>query len=388
MKKVLIVATYFPPSGGVGVFRIAKFAKYLKRLNYEPTVITIDDKSISNYDYSLTKDIENIKIYKLSLNDKKDSVEKSFTKKLRLEIFKIINIENPDILLFTGGPFLPLTVARLAHDKTNIPYIIDLRDPWTLQTFPKSSGIKKIIYKIARLKENIRERYVFKKAKYILVINNIIKENYIKKYPVYKNKIKIIHNGFDLEDYNNIKTIKNKEFTICYAGKYTQALGDRNPSSLFKVISMLNNSGYNVKYLSIGIREDKIMKLAIDNNCSNYCQFVGFKPFAETIELEKNSDLNIIFATNKKIEQTGKIFDLINLKKPVILLSDIESDLVKICRTCNFIKIFKYSEIDKIYDYIKKIYLKEINYDYNIPVELEKYNRIKLTKELIKLIEK
>ena len=37
-KKLLILSYYWPPSGGSGVQRWMYFAKYLKKLGYEPIV--------------------------------------------------------------------------------------------------------------------------------------------------------------------------------------------------------------------------------------------------------------------------------------------------------------------------------------------------------------
>jgi len=39
MRRVLIVAYYFPPIGGIGAIRMAKFAEYLPSLGWEPTVL-------------------------------------------------------------------------------------------------------------------------------------------------------------------------------------------------------------------------------------------------------------------------------------------------------------------------------------------------------------
>lgn len=43
MKRVLIVAYYFPPSGGPGVQRVLKFVKYLPEFGWEPAVLTVAD---------------------------------------------------------------------------------------------------------------------------------------------------------------------------------------------------------------------------------------------------------------------------------------------------------------------------------------------------------
>ncbi|MBE3139730.1 MAG: glycosyl transferase family 1, partial [Thermoplasmata archaeon] len=42
MNKVLIITYYWPPSGGAGVQRWLKFAKYLPEFGWEPVILTVD----------------------------------------------------------------------------------------------------------------------------------------------------------------------------------------------------------------------------------------------------------------------------------------------------------------------------------------------------------
>src|SRR6056297_3000252 len=58
-KKVLIITYYWPPSGGAGVQRWLKFAKYLPEFGIEPIILTVDPEyaSYPQRDESLEKDI-------------------------------------------------------------------------------------------------------------------------------------------------------------------------------------------------------------------------------------------------------------------------------------------------------------------------------------------
>ena len=46
-KKILIISYYWPPAGGSGVQRWMYFTKYLKQLDFEPIVITVDETKAS-----------------------------------------------------------------------------------------------------------------------------------------------------------------------------------------------------------------------------------------------------------------------------------------------------------------------------------------------------
>ena len=51
MKKVLIITYYWPPSGGAGVQRWLKFAKYLPEFGWQPIIYTPENPDFSLKDF-------------------------------------------------------------------------------------------------------------------------------------------------------------------------------------------------------------------------------------------------------------------------------------------------------------------------------------------------
>ena len=75
MKKVIMLATYFPPAGGVATYRITKFVKFINRFNWKPILLTVKEEHyVDNkfmIDNSLNKDIpKNLKIYRTDIGRK------------------------------------------------------------------------------------------------------------------------------------------------------------------------------------------------------------------------------------------------------------------------------------------------------------------------------
>ena len=56
-KRVLIITYYWPPSGGSGVQRWLKFAKYLPEAGWEPVIFTPENPDFDLKDESLLKEI-------------------------------------------------------------------------------------------------------------------------------------------------------------------------------------------------------------------------------------------------------------------------------------------------------------------------------------------
>ena len=57
MKRVLIVTYYWPPSGGSGVQRWVKFAKYLPAMGWQPVVYTPENPELTTIDKTLAAEI-------------------------------------------------------------------------------------------------------------------------------------------------------------------------------------------------------------------------------------------------------------------------------------------------------------------------------------------
>ena len=86
MKKVLIIAYYFPPLGWSGVQRTLKFVKYLRNFGWEPVVLTVGKTKFSVMDESLSKEIpDDVKVIRID-----DTVLKKVTDEMKINLEKYI----------------------------------------------------------------------------------------------------------------------------------------------------------------------------------------------------------------------------------------------------------------------------------------------------------
>ncbi|HCL50340.1 MAG TPA: hypothetical protein DHW76_04975, partial [Clostridiaceae bacterium] len=85
-RNILIIAYYYPPKGGAGVQRTAKFAKYLSKYGFDVHVLTVKEDKKGLIDESLKIDIkDDIKVYRTDID------EPNF-------IDKLVNISNKNIM--------------------------------------------------------------------------------------------------------------------------------------------------------------------------------------------------------------------------------------------------------------------------------------------------
>jgi len=387
MKNILMIATFFPPMGGIGVMRVTKFIKYLKEYGWNPIVLTVSEKYVVNRDESLLNDIKDVKLYRTDFKKHYKDISMDFYFAAKKEIKKIMETEKIDAVFITGGPFNILPIGRYIYDKYKIPYIIDLRDPWKLQKLLYNNKIGYIKQRIKRSIKGVMERHTFKHASAILTVNDTVNEQYCEEYKKYKDKIYTIPNGYDYCDYKDIEPKKFDKFTIVYSGKFDVSVGFRNPTDLFKVISKLNKEGKDIQFIHVGNEEDKVIKIAEQEGIKENSEFVGFKSFKETISYSKGADLLAVICSDEKSEQTGKIFDYIACEKPIIVISNKISEVNKVCDGFDNIYKAKHGNLQEIEEAVMDVYNKE-GMSSRKDLEKSRYSRYTLTGKLVKILEK
>lgn len=388
MKNVLIIATYFPPEGGVGTVRVTKYVKYLREFNWNPTVVTISEDNIINYDDTLLKDInEDTKIIRLKLDvNGNKRIGDRFYNTLRKNIDNIMKEKKYSAVFITGGPFEPLKIAPYIYKEYKVPYIIDLRDPWKLQKLNTTTKLTKIKSKIKKVLIGISERKILKNSYAICTVNDTMTKQYVEEYQRLEKKFYTIPNGYDKSDYCQLEPIKSKEFTIIYSGKFGVSAGYRDPTNLFKAIKIVNDKGYKVNFMHIGEQEKKVIETAQREKIEEYCRFVGRKTYKETLQYCKGADLLVVIGGEQKNEQTGKIFDYIGCRRPILVLSNGNTEIDNVCDKVPYAYSFRKYDIEGIANNIIKTYNnkdKEINYK-----EIEEYDRKNLTAKLVDILEK
>ena len=263
MKKVLIITYYWPPSGGAGVQRWLKFAKYLPQFGWQPVIYTPSNGEMPVVDDSLQKDIpkeaiiikrpiwEPYSLYKRFIGQKKEEkINAGFlSESKKPSLFQNISVwirgnffipdarrfwikpsvsylsaylsENPvHAIVSTGPPHSMHLIAMALKKKFNdVPWIADFRDPWTQIDFYDQL----MLTRWADHKHHKQEMEVLKNADKIVAVSWHWAEDLGK---IANRKVEVITNGFDEEDFRTRKTEINKKFSFCHIGAMNK---DRNP---------------------------------------------------------------------------------------------------------------------------------------------------------------
>ncbi|MEK9618615.1 MAG: glycosyltransferase [Flavobacteriales bacterium] len=411
MKKVLVITYYWPPSGGAGVQRWVKFIKYFKDQNINPFIISVDPDFASYplIDNSLTKDIpDNTNVYLTKTNEPYSLYKKinnnqtpyaGFANEGRPNFFQkiarfirgnffipdsrkgwnnfaykkaveILEKENIDTVITTSPPHSTQLIGLKLKETQNIKWIADLRDPWTDIYYYKSM----LHTKWAKQKDLNYEKRVIEKSDKVVVVSDSIKQLLLNKSNlVQESKIHIIPNGFDEDDFLVSSKNNNSKFLLSYVGTITK---DYPLDSIKKSISNLN---INLEFTG---KADQPTKHLL-NEVASFNNHVKHK---ESINLLLASDMLLLVIpkiSNNKGILTGKLFEYLGARKPILCIGPTDGDAAKIIKECKAGKTFDYSDENGIYDFIETYMSNEFIFENKNYLN---YSRRNLTKNLSKIL--
>ncbi len=420
-RKVLIITYYWPPSGGAGVQRWLKFAKYLPELGIEPIILTVDSNYASylQIDQSLGKDINpNLKVFKTKsfeplnilsglfgkknvpyggfANVNKKSFLQTILRFIRGNFFipdarvgwnkyayrkakEIISEYKIDTVITTSPPHSTQLIGLKLKKKLNITWIADFRDPWTDIYYYKDLLHTNLVKRIDKRKE----RKVLKRADKVIVVGNSLKVKLENK--VDQEKFVVISNGFDEEDFKNQNLAKPERFTVTYTG----TLSDQyNITAFVTACKKIKSTGKDFIIRFIGNVSPFQLQHFEEAGLTDNLDIINYLPHQESIEyLHKSSVLLLAipeFHGNDEII-TGKLFEYLGSTVPIIGLGPKNGDAAKIIDECESGELFDYSETEKVYEYLIKL-VEDFNNIKNNEQKYLKYSRKKLTKSLNELI--
>ncbi len=333
MKKVMILAQYFPPASGVGTFRVTKFVKYLKDFNWNSVVLTLNEESYAKIncplDHSLMNDISvATAIYRTGLHHLlffKDAGIR-WLPTLFYKMPAILFKERPHLLFVTGGPFFSLLIAPLVRFIFGIKYVVDLRDPWRIaeeRTPPQ--GMKA---RLVELANRICEPLVLHSASKIVLVSEQMGREYRNAYVKRpETDFVVIPNGYDPDDFDPVTPHQFPKFTIVYTGKFQTGEAFRNPTSFFESLKLIKGKKIDIQFIHVGNREEKVIDIAKQIGVLDVCEFMGRKSYHDAISFAKGADMLLLIGGGQKTEQTGKIFDYMGCNRKILALANKSSGI-------------------------------------------------------------
>ena len=423
MKKVLIITYYWPPSGGAGVQRWLKFAKYLPEFGWEPIILTVDPKyaSYPQRDESLlaevdpnclvftTKSFELYNLYKIIsgkkevpyggfANDSKEGIFQKVSKFLRgnfllpdprkgwnkyaykkaAELIREYHIET---VITTSPPHSTQLIGLKLKRNFSIKWIADLRDPWTdIYYYNQFKHMA-----LARKTDQNYERKVVENADLLITVSEDVKRIFAEKskLPI-ANKTFVIPNGFDEDDFKHTNFPAETRKVITYSGTISEAYP---LECLLKALCLLPDD---LKSQIIIRFVGKVPTSIVHQfkSAGLEIELTGYVDHPRSIEYLFRSDLLLLVipkVKNNKGILTGKFFEYLASQKPVLAIGPTDGDLAKIIQETKCGQLFGYDDMEGMHRFIEDK-LSNPN-ELSNPELANRYSQKELTSDLTKILE-
>lgn len=375
MRKVLIITYYWPPSGGAGVQRWLKLAKYLRNFGWEPVIFTPENPEYPAIDESLAKDIpDDIEVVKIPIWEpysyykkligagKNERINAGFLSEKkrpghaeRFSIWLRGNFFIPDARKFwikpsvkfltqylknhpvdaivsTGPPHSMHMIGLGVKQNTGIPWLADFRDPWTNIDFYHEL----MLSKWADRKHHRQEMSVLKEADEIVVISRSMKSDFLK---IHNRDYTVITNGFDAEDMADVEVVLDTKFSIAHIGTMVKT---RNPQALWEALNSLVRDipGFaeNLEIKLVGSVDFSVMDSIAKAGLEKFVNRIAYLPHDEVIKVQQQSQVLLLLINdtpNAKVILPGKFFEYMAAKRPILCIGPLDGDAAQVIAETN-----------------------------------------------------
>ncbi len=371
MKRVLIIAYYWPPNAGVGVFRWLKFTKYLPQFDWQPVVYTPENPELMAVDPALEKQVpveaEIIKApiiepytwYKRFTGKKSDErLQTAFLKEdgggptwkenlanwVRSNFFipdarvwwvkpsvtrllAYLKAHPVDVVVTTGSPHSLHLIGRELKKRTGIPWVADFRDPWTNIDF---YGQLKLT-KWADAEQHKLERAVLTEADAVLTVSWKWAE---ELRAIGGRDVEVITNGFDPYDLPSPPAKVDEEWSLVHVGSISAT---RNVPELWKALAeRIARDGEfrsRFKLRLIGGVDHTVQRSIEDAGLSPYVERIGQVSHAEAIRHMQRAR-TLLLPVNNTPNVSGflpaKVFEYLSSQRPVLCIAPADADIARV----------------------------------------------------------
>lgn len=394
MKRVLIITYYWPPSGGSGVQRWVKFAKYLPEEGWQPVIYTPENPELIATDKTLVTEVpeeaeiirrpifEPYGIYRRLFGKKGDTGSgqaevnpinagrKSFGQKAAMWIRGNMFIPDPrcfwirpsvrflkkylkehpvDIIVSTGPPHSMHLIARKVAAATGTPWVADFRDPWTRMFYFKHLQLSRW----AERKHHSLEEKVLDDASVVVAVSPLVQAEFRS---MTATQVKLITNGFDGSDFEDAIVEPDEYFNIVHTGLFA---ADGNPEVLWKVLKdkcAQDETFKKALRLRIVGKTDReiIESIGAEGLYGNLLD-KGYQPHSVAVKEQKNASLLILPLRKEpeyKATLPGKLFEYLASGRPILGIGQPDGAMAMILNSTKAGVVFDWDDEASIAKYI------------------------------------
>jgi len=382
-RQVLFIAYDFPPRGGSGVQRTVKFASYLPEFGWSVTVVCPDWslRSSGRDDADLITQLpDDVAVVtagppaaprwaylwrwlerlprgwayarKLKANCTFPDYAGPWRHRAIETCQQLLEGGGFDAVYSTSPPATTHVVGLRIKEQFDLPWIVDLRDPWT-----DNPITQRHLWRWRNRLEKGLERKVYAAANCIIANTNTNRADLLRRYSLDESKVVTIPNGYDEKDFTG-ETVSPPEhvFRVCYCGA---ARGSYNPSALLTAYrefvrrvkpaaSMITFAGTVCNWLR---------KNESPQWLEEHAELLSYVPHQKVPSLLLGSHVVVSINPPDSPECVpGKVYELLRCGRPILNVCDSPSEVEDIIAATQSGESFRHEDVDGMAAFLKRHY--------------------------------
>ena len=258
----------------------------------------------------------------------------------------------------------------------------DFRDPWIdIDYFHQLPLTKKSFKKHQKL-----EREVVSTADVVTVVGKSMQEKYVE----ITSNCHVITNGFDDDGITNAPKLESL-FTLTHIGMLN---ADRNPIVFWESIRSLIDENdefeQKLKINLIGKVADEVKETVRKYDLEKYISYTKYIPHDSVLKYQKQSQVLLLFINQVPSAKgiiTGKVFEYLQAKRPILALAPADGDLAAIISKTNSGKVIGFEDKASLIKVLNNYFESFLNGKLEVKSNnIENYHRKNLTKQLAELL--
>ena len=427
-RRVLMIAAAFPPMGGSGVQRTVKFAKYLPKFGWLPTIWSCKPDQSWPRDESLLLDLPSEVVIHRHATDGVVGSARRLSRRManrgglsarfgaaidwRLErwlgqrhaldsfvpwargsvtvLQGLIEREKIDVIYSTFSPasnhWLALKMKRI----TGLPWVADFRDLWT-DDYRYTESVPQRQHAHRALEQEILEE-----ADIVVGVTERQTQVLARHVPDQGQKFITITNGFDADDFARVaqpKPVKKGRFVLAHVGRFDQwRTNDSWYTGLAHFIDSLGDGRDRFVMRIVGHAAPSTLEKV--RATRSPCEFTGYVTHGTALEEMLAADvllLSVPGGPNAASVIPAKLFEYLAARRPILVVGPTGGICEPIVRECQAGVCVNF-DAQSIADALKNLFARwtcgELELQKTDEAALSRYSRESLAGGLSELLER
>lgn len=377
-KRILIIANAFPPTGGAGVQRPAKFAKFLARMGHKPIVwsagyvpyLPVDETLLDD----LPPEVDRRTMPMIHAGRVADAVLSPFAiltrrrgrmsrwheaLRSRIETWirramwlrgegetdwwarrsyrhvrAILDEERIDVVFSTYSPAANHWLAMHLKRATGCAWVADFRDLWTDDPRYKVESAGR------RRGDRTLEQRFLTEADAVVGVSESQTRILSDHVPGRRDRFHTITNGADLEDFERVARVRSaaarrESFTLSYVGQFREtSVCDQYLTGIAQFLGTDANRRARFRFRVVGQMSPRLERRAVELNVN--LSTTGYVSHLDAVREMCVADL-LLLSTARGRNGTsiipGKVFEYLASGRPILAIGDPESEVIRFIET-------------------------------------------------------